>query len=289
MRKALSRLTPVLLLLLILAAYRQPTLTGGNFSLADVPAYDGRPYVEVNGNTPYFTDNELTQEPFEQYSPLDTLDRCGAAYANVCRDIMPTEKRGEIGMIRPSGWHTVRYDDLVDGKYLYNRCHLIGYQLSGENANEQNLITGTRYMNVDGMLPFEEQVRGYVDDTGGHVLYRVTPLFHENELVARGVLMEAFSVEDCGAGLSFCVFCYNVQPGITIDYATGESWRTGEQRPDDQGAEHVSYVLNTSRMRFHLPDCASVATISPGNRRDFTGTREELIRRGYSPCGACKP
>ncbi len=188
----------------------------------DPSEYSGVPYVEQNGNVPYFTEEEYTTESFEIYQPLDYLGRCGVAYACIGEDIMPTEERGSIGQVRPSGWHTVKYD-IVDGRYLYNRCHLIGYQLAGENANECNLITGTRYLNVEGMLPFENQVAEYVKNTGNHVLYRVTPVFEGEELVARGVLIEASSVEDRGAGLQFCVFCYNVQPGITIDYATGDS------------------------------------------------------------------
>lgn len=291
MKRTLPRLFLPLLLLLVLTGCQEgqaPALTGGAFSLDEIPAYSGEPYVQVNGNTPYFTADELTEEPFETYSPLDDLGRCGVAYANICLDIMPTEPRGEIGMVRPSGWHTVRYDDVVNGKYLYNRCHLIGYQLAGENANERNLITGTRYLNVEGMLPFEDQVDDYVDDTGNHVLYRVTPIFTGDNLVADGVLMEALSVEDQGAGVTFCVFCYNVQPGITIDYATGDS------RLDDGGwtnetAQTVDYVLNTNSMRFHLPTCGSVDTIADHNRQDYTGTREELIESGYTPCGVCKP
>ena len=261
------------------------------FSLSDLPAYSGEAWVTVNGNQPYFTSDDLTTQVFELYSPLDELGRCGVAYANVCQELMPTGERGEIGMIKPTGWHTVRYDDVVDGKYLYNRCHLIGYQLAGENANELNLITGTRAMNVDGMLPFENQVDDYVDETGNHVLYRVTPVFEGDNLVASGVLMEACSVEDGGAGLSFCVYCYNAQPGITIDYATGESWLSGQEPAGGASApeEEVSYVLNTNSMKFHLPDCSSVPQISPGNRRDFSGSREELLAQGYSPCGACKP
>ena len=192
-------------------------------SLEDIPEYSGDPFVVLNGNWPDFDVEDLTTEPFEYYSELDGLGRCGVAYANVCLEIMPTEPRGEIGQVRPSGWQTVKYD-CVDGKYLYNRCHLIGYQLAGENANRQNLITGTRYMNVTGMLPFENMVDGYVEETENHVLYRVTPIFEGTELVARGVQMEAFSVEDGGEGICFHVFVYNVQPGITIDYATGDSW-----------------------------------------------------------------
>lgn len=192
-------------------------------TIADIPEYSGEPYAILNENQPNFDWEDLTLEPFETYSELDYLGRCGAAYANVCLDIMPTVPREEIGQVKPSGWQTVKYD-CVDGKYLYNRCHLIGYQLSGENANEKNLITGTRYMNVDGMLPFENMVDGYVEETENHVLYRVTPVFHENDLVARGVQMEAFSVEDEGEGICFNIFVYNVQPGIVIDYATGDSW-----------------------------------------------------------------
>lgn len=188
-----------------------------------VPEYAGAPYVEINDNKPFFSEEDFTTESFEFYSSLDLLGRCGAAFANISKEIMPTEERGPIGMIKPSGWHTVKYPDIIEDLYLYNRCHLIGYQLSGENANEKNLITGTRYMNVEGMLPFENQVASYVRETNNHVLYRVTPRFTERNLVADGVLMEAYSVEDSGAGVSFCVFVYNVQPGIEIDYKTGES------------------------------------------------------------------
>lgn len=188
-----------------------------------LPVYTGQAYVEVNDNLPFFTQEDWTTDSFETYSELDALGRCGVAYANVCREIMPTQPRGSIGSVRPSGWHTVRYDGVVEGNYLYNRCHLIGYQLAGENANGQNLITGTRYLNTVGMLPFENAVNDYVDETDNHVLYRVTPLFEGDDLVASGVLMEAWSVEDEGAGVCFCVYCFNVQPGVVIDYETGES------------------------------------------------------------------
>ena len=192
-------------------------------SIDDIPEYSGEPYVILQDNQPDFGLEDLTLEPFETYSELDSLGRCGVAYANICLEIMPTEPRGDIGQVKPSGWQTVKYD-CVDGKYLYNRCHLIGYQLAGENANKQNLITGTRYMNVTGMLPFENMVDDYVEDTENHVLYRVTPVFDGDNLVASGVQMEAFSVEDEGEGVCFNVFVYNVQPGIVINYATGESW-----------------------------------------------------------------
>lgn len=194
------------------------------FELSDIPDYSGEPYVIVQNNVPYFSDADLTATSYENYSELDELGRCGAATACIGRDLMPTEERGSIGQIKPSGWHLAKYD-CVDGQYLYNRCHLIGYQLAGENANEKNLITGTRYLNIAGMLPFENMVTDYVKETGKHVLYRVTPIFNGDDLVASGVLMEAKSVEDGGAGILFNVYCYNVQPGVQIDYATGDSWQ----------------------------------------------------------------
>ena len=210
------------------------------FDPYSVPDYDGSsPYSVINNNIPYFSADEKTTDVFEIYSELDELGRCGVAYANICIDIMPTEERGEIGSIKPSGWQTVRYDDLIEKKYLYNRCHLIGYQLAGENANEKNLITGTRYMNVSGMLPFENQVASYVEASGNHVLYRVTPVFDGDNLVASGVLMEAWSVEDNGEGVCFNVFCYNVQPGIEIDYTDGSSWIAGAEYAASEISESI--------------------------------------------------
>lgn len=192
----------------------------------EIPVYAGQPYTVIKDNVPDFTEEEKScTDAFEYYGDLDTLGRCTVTFANVCPQTQPTEKRGTIGQVRPSGWHTVKYNDLIDGNYLYNRCHLIGYQLTGENANISNLITGTRYLNVEGMLPFEDMVDDYADETGNHVLYRVTPIFKGDELVARGVRMEAWSVEDAGTGICFDVFCYNVQSGIVIDYATGDSQR----------------------------------------------------------------
>lgn len=204
-------------------------------SLDAIPAYDGKAYVAVNNNEPFFTDSDMTTTAFENYSDLDSLGRCGVAYANICKDIMPTEERGKIGMIKPSGWHTVKYDVIKD-RYLYNRCHLIGYQLAGENANPKNLITGTRYLNVEGMLPFENLVADYVNNTGNHVLYRVTPMFSGSNLVAIGVLIEAKSVEDNGGGILFNVYCYNVQPGVGINYENGDSWLDGTT-PQKQSAQ----------------------------------------------------
>ena len=285
--------------------------TASSFSLSDVPAYSGKAYTSVNGNVPYFSAAELATQSFETYSDLDSLGRCGVTYACIGKDLMPTEERGSIGMVKPTGWHTVRYDDLVDGKYLYNRCHLIGYQLTGENANTKNLITGTRYLNIEGMLPFENMVADYIQETNNHVLYRVTPIFEGNNLLANGVLMEGYSVEDKGAGVSYCVFAYNVQPGIEIDYATGESkladgaqqeeqktatvTPTPSPEPEKQEpvtrseASQADYILNTNTKKFHYPTCSSVNDMKEKNKQEFFGTRDETIALGYSPCGRCKP
>ncbi len=298
------------------------TGTASAFNAADVPAYSGEPYTAVNNNEPYFTSDNLTTEAFENYSELDALGRCGVAYANVCLETMPTEKRGSISEVKPTGWHSVKYDN-VDGKSLYNRCHLIGYQLTAENANQQNLITGTRYLNVDGMLPFENMVADYVKETDNHVLYRVTPIFTGDNLVADGVLMEGYSVEDEGDGICFCVYAYNVQPGITIDYATGDSWLSSEKGNSDSSSggnsavsqsaadksgtqqaavqtesvketsEPVStgteYILNTNTKKFHYPSCSSVKQMKASNKKEYTGSRDDLIAQGYDPCKKCNP
>lgn len=256
------------------------TPTVESYELDSIPAYTDEPYVLLQENVPDFDSSDFTTQAFETYAPLDELDRCGVAYANICTELMPTEERGSIGQVKPSGWHTVTYDN-VDGKYLYNRCHLIGFQLAGENANEQNLITGTRYMNVEGMLPFENQVADYVEETDHHVLYRVTPIFQGDNLVASGVQMEAWSVEDQGEGVCFNVYVYNVQPGITIDYATGESWTS------EVTATH--YVLNTSSKKFHLPECSGARDMKESNRQDYQGNRDQLLEQGYTPCGLCHP
>ncbi|MCD7819325.1 MAG: DNA/RNA non-specific endonuclease [Lachnospiraceae bacterium] len=194
-------------------------------SALEIPEYAGEAWIEVNNNVPYFETSEMSTDSFESYSDLDDLGRCGAAFANISRELMPTEERGEIGSVQPSGWNQAKYEGVIDSNpaYLYNRCHLIAYCLTAENANEKNLITGTRYLNVEGMLPFENQVAKYLDENDNHVLYWVTPVFEDDNLLASGVLMEAYSVEDNGAGICFCVYCYNVQPGIAIDYSTGES------------------------------------------------------------------
>ena len=271
--------------------------TTSTIDLSSLPSFSGEPYVAINGNVPDFTDADLTTSSFEEYSNLDTLGRCGVAYACIGTDLMPTEERSSIGQVKPSGWHTVKYD-CVDGKYLYNRCHLIGYQLTGENANENNLITGTRYLNVEGMLPFENMVADYIKETGNHVLYRVTPIFEGDNLVASGVHMEAKSVEDDGDGILFNVYCYNSQPGVGIDYATGESWLdtgSGAESPNSSfqsnSAENdeVTYILNSNSHKFHDPSCSSVEQMSDSNKEEFTGTRDEAIAMGYEPCGRCNP
>lgn len=274
----------------------EPAMISVSYSMAEIPVYAGSPYVELHGNEPYFTEGELTTNSFELYSDLDALGRCGTAYACIGQDLMPNEPRGEIGMIKPSGWHTVRYDTVIEDKYLYNRCHLIGYQLTGENANEKNLITGTRSFNLDGMLPFENMVYQYIVEMGRHVLYRVTPVYEGDNLVASGVVMEALSEEDEGMGIKFCVFCYNVQPGIGIDYATGESWLESpvtDGTSDDPGAKEPmdgqDYVLNTNTRKFHYPNCDSADRIKPKNRKEYNGTREEVIEMGYEPCKRCNP
>ncbi|HHX12541.1 MAG TPA: DNA/RNA non-specific endonuclease, partial [Clostridiales bacterium] len=261
------------------------------FDLSVIPVYTGKAYAAVNDNNPFFTDAELlsASTSYESYANLDELGRCGVSIASVGQDIMPTEKRGSIGSVKPSGWQTVKYNGVVNGNYLYNRSHLIGFQLTGENANTKNLITGTRYMNVDGMLPFENMVADYVKETNNHVLYRVTPIFEGSNLVASGVLIEAKSVEDSGDGILFNVYVYNVQPGVIIDYKTGNSELdetiavqepTTKPTPAEEEkapTNEIRYVLNTNTKKFHYPTCSSVKTIKDSNMKEFKGDREDLI------------
>lgn len=261
------------------------TAPSGWSTEAKTALYTGKPYEVLENNIPDFTEDELVAESYESYSPLDSLGRCTVAQASVGLDLMPTEERGNISSVKPSGWQSVKYD-CVDGKYLYNRCHLIGYQLTAENANRENLITGTRYLNVEGMLPFENMVADYIKETGNHVLYRVTPVFEGNNLVASGVQMEAQSVEDDGDGIMFNVYCYNVQPGVGIDYATGNSW---EETASEEMEAEERYILNVNSGKFHVPECSSVSDISSGNLEEVYTSREALISQGYSPCGRCKP
>lgn len=283
-----------------------PVLLPSAATAREAPPFDGSsPYAVLAENRPSFAGKDEPGAPFERYSPLDSLGRCGAATARIDRSLMPKEPRGEIGMVRPSGWQLTRYDFLED-RYLYNRCHLIGYQLTGENANEKNLITGTRYLNVQGMLPFENAVAACVRG-GGTVLYRATPCFRGDDLVAYGVELEALSLGDGGEAVCFHVLCYNAQPGVEIDYATGKSRADGsitapaaspspETPPTPGGSAspapeeaQADYILNTSSMKFHLPSCPSAAEIAPHNRKAYAGSREILIEEGYSPCKVCKP
>ena len=287
-KKMISGMLLLALLLTLAVGCAAEVMKGPSVTLENIPEYSGAAYVAVNDNEPYFTQEEITDQAFETYSDLDALGRCGVTCASVGLELMPTEERGDIGSVKPTGWHMVKYD-CVDGKYLYNRCHLIGYQLTGENANERNLITGTRYLNIEGMLPFENMVADYVEETENHVMYRVTPIYDGDNLVAGGVLMEGYSVEDEGAGICFCVYAYNVQPGVEIDYATGESWLAGEGSTSGSESDEVTYILNTSSKKFHDPSCSGAEDIKESNKEVFTGSREELIAQGYTPCGRCKP
>lgn len=301
MKKNIRLLSRLLILLLLLTGCTAQIVEEGPLSepvtavsevqspaqgitMSSIPAYSGQAYVEINGNVPSFSENQFTRESYEFYTDLDQLGRCGICFANIGRDLMPTEDRGSISSVHPSGWVQAQYD-CVDGKNLYNRCHLIGFQLTGENANDHNLITGTRYLNVVGMLPFENQVAEYIRETGNHVLYRVTPVFEGSNLVASGVQMEAMSVEDRGEGVCFNVYCYNVQPGVVINYETGES-HLDETAPE---GEEMTYILNLGGKKFHLPDCSSVDSMKEENKQEYTGTRESLIAQGYEPCGRCQP
>ena len=293
------------IILIILCVFLTACSDGADkVDLSSIPAFSGTPYVELNGNIPSFTEKQKeSTEAFEKYSRLDWLGRCGAAFANVCIDTMPTEERESISSVKPTGWNQKSYAFIQDG-YVYNRCHLIGFQLTGENANERNLITGTRYMNVQGMLPFENEVADYVASTGRHVLYRVTPVFDGDNLVANGVQMEAWSVEDKGYGVCFNVYCYNVQPGVVITYAsgknksdgtldkiTGKSSTSGSKSDTKITKKETAkkYILNTNTKKFHYPDCDSVYAMHPDNKKEVKAKRSELIEQGYSPCGDCKP
>lgn len=274
----------------LLARPGAPLLASGTLeegaSLDNLPEFSGTPFVVLGDNIPEFPPGDLDSEPFESYSPLDGLGRCGPAYACVSTETMPTEKRGDIGSVKPTGWQSARYD-FVDGESLYNRCHLIGFQLTGENANRENLITGTRYMNVDGMLPFEDQVAEYVEETSGRVLYRVTPVFQGDNLVAGGVRMEGYSLEDQGESVCFDVYVYNCQPGVEINYADGTNRLDTSAPPAGDGSS--LYILNTNSHTFHKPDCPGALSMKAENRQDYTGEREILIVWGYKPCGQCKP
>lgn len=298
------------------------SVASSTLTVADIPDFQDEPVIQINGGVPDFYLSQLKPTAFLEFSALDELGRTGTGFACLGQETLPTEARGTIGAIQPSGWHTIRYDDLIEDRYLYNRCHVIGYMLCADNATPENLFTGTRYLNMTGMLQYESQVAQYILYTGNHVLYRVSPIYVEEELVARGVQMEAYSIEDNGDGICFNVFVYNVQPGIQIDYTTGDSSRS-EVTPDEtfeliiiddestsedtaiqklmpeteeysigiQETEEqtITYVFNTNTMKFHLPDCPSSTEMKPKNRQDFYGTREEALEKGYTPCSRCNP
>ena len=325
-RKPNIRLTALALAVILFLS----TLVGCKpiISLNEIPDYSGKAYVEINGGDPFFKENEITDRAYESYSDLDALGRCGVAVACLGIELMPTEDRESIASITPTGWEYGGMSnnntyDFVPDNYVYNRCHLIGFQLAGENDNEKNLRTGTRYMNIEGMLPFENQVAEYIEDTGNHVMYRVTPIYNGLDYVARGVLMEAISVEDNGRGIRFCIYAYNVQPGVTIDYFTGVNVANGEALPeintdednrqdtidsnkkpegsDSENGENTdkenekpndgeyNYVYSKNSTVFHLPGKKCAETIYEENRVYFNGTREELIADGYKPCQKCNP
>ncbi|MBR3934296.1 MAG: DNA/RNA non-specific endonuclease [Clostridia bacterium] len=262
------------------------TQTRITYDLSNIPEFDGYAYVELNNNIPSISTDDFKGKSFEKYAPLDHLGRCGTAYACIGKDTMPADERGSIGQVKPTGWQTAKYE-FVDGKYLYNRCHLIGYQLTGENANEKNLITGTRYLNTEGMLPFENKVAEYVKETGNHVLYRVTPIFESNNLVANGVVIEAISAEDGGKGISFNIYCYNAQPRVIIDYATGENYEEFKELATAPKGNEKEYVINKSSKKFHLSTCSGADNIKKENKETTKTTRSELIDNGYSPCKSC--
>ncbi len=256
-------------------------------TLDTIPEFDGTsPYVIINSNTPFFEDED-TSKSYEYYSPLDELGRCGPVIACIGEDLMPTGNRGNIGHINPTGWHSVTYS-VVPGTYLYNRCHLIAWQLTGENANRQNLITGTQYMNIEGMVDFENMVADYVKESGNHVLYRVTPIFEGANLLASGVLIEAMSVEDNGEDLMFCVYCYNAQPGIEINYADGTSKLAGTDNTVPPEEEIKTYILNTETKKIHLPSCYHVKNIKDeSKKKTVEALLSELKEQGYDTCGTC--
>ena len=251
--------------------------------------YAGIPYVAVNNNIPNFSESEKSKtDTFETYSSLDEYGRCGIAFACISKSTMPTEDRESLSSVSPSGWNNKKYD-FVDGGWVYNRAHLIGFQLAGEQANELNLITGTRYFNVEGMLPFENMVADYIKETDNHVLYRVTPIFKDKNLVCEGVLMEAWSIEDDGDGICFNVFCYNVQPRVKIDYSNGDNWENKQTNNDDDALQGETYILNTNSKKYHKQNCSGATSISDKNKEVYNGKKEKLEKDGYSPCGICNP
>lgn len=307
MKKLISIIIICLCFSLSACAFQSGSSNGSvkSADLSSIPEYKNKPSVELNNNIPNFTDKEKQKKKsFEKYSRLDKLGRCGTAFANISTDLMPREKRGDISSVHPTGWVQNEYAFISD-RHVYNRCHLIGYQLTGENANKRNLITGTRYMNVQGMLPYEDKVAKYVTSTKNHVLYRVTPVFEGENLLANGVEMEGWSVEDNGKGVCFNVYCYNVQPGVMITYANGNNKADGtiSGKVTVKGSKHKTYtynkkkksdvtgeyILNANSKKFHLKSCDAVKKMSPKNRKYSKGKRSELTKRGYEPCQMCNP
>lgn len=278
-REIITELENIYLEELIQETSQQETIEYTQLTSEDIPEYSGQLYIPINDNNPQFSSEELTTEAYEYYSPLDELGRCGMALASIGKEIMPTEKRGDIGYIKPSGWQSIRYD-FVESNSLYNRSHLIGFQLAGENDNERNLITGTRTMNAKSMLLFENMIADYVKETLNHVAYRVTPIFEGNNLVAKGVHMEGYSIEDQGEAICFNVFCYNVEPGVTIDYATGQSYI-------DEELEVHYYIINLKNNKIHRSYCEHVENISEANRKRVKNSIKNLIEQGYHKCGGC--
>ena len=269
------------------------------FKYSEIPEYSGEPFAILNNGIPYFSDNEIVTQSYENYGELDSLGRCTECIACISLDTMPPEgeKRGDIGNIKPSGWIMKKYN-CVNGQYCINRSHLIAWMLGYENANPNNLITGTRYMNLE-MEELELTTRDYIKETSNHVMYRVTPIFIGEELMCRGVLMEVYSCEDQGKGLCFCQFYYNVQPGLEFDYSTGNSWYTGDFLDTDSIAvvydsnyeynqfDNRKYTININTKKFHLSSCTSVNDIAAQNKMEFNGTIDELINQGFSPCKRC--
>ena len=291
------RLCAVLIALLVILTSCGADYGVVDFDYSDIPEYAGVAHVDINGGEPFFTSADMTTVSYESYSPLDPLGRCGAAMACIGRDIMPTEERESISSVSPTGFYhdgksnNNTYDFIEDG-YVYNRCHLLGFQLTGENANEQNLITGTRYMNLQGMLPYENRVAQYINQTGNHVLMRVTPIYKDYDYMAQGVLMEAYSVEDGGRGVKFCVFVYNVQPDVIIDYFTGENrLDPASCRDEDSFTPTDTYILNTKTKKYHTPDCYHAAGMDSEFMLKYKGSVAAFPNayRDYSPCGVCKP
>ena len=290
----LTNVTPTEMSIINTETYSSLTFNVYNHSI-EIPDWSGSPVYIVNDNKPFFTAEEIIDQYYESYNGLDDLGRCQFAIACLSQETMPdpNEKREPISSVKPTGWHTVKYPELISDNYLYNRCHLIGWQLSAENANPLNLTTGTRYLNVDGMLPYENMVDEYIENTDHHVMYRVTPLFVGDELVCRGILMEAQSVED--SDCVFCIYCYDVQPGVEIDYLTGDSKAIENYSSSPTPTVIVGdnqkhdYILNNKTKKVHRPDCSSIQDVAKANKEEYTGYLKTLIEEGYTPCKKCNP